>query len=159
MVTPPASSSMASGDDGPLRQGAREGLDWFLVATEASGGGTSDLSSVLGFSRFIGGVGIGFTSRGPTGSPRGRGWALGGCPPPSWWPRDSPSVDFCSSIFYIFQKYSPLIFSAFRELLFLHKNNTTVILLKTASVRVSSNQIIPKSCKNIVNMEWMHQKL
>ena len=34
---------MATGDDGPLRQGAREGLDWFLVATEACGGGTSDL--------------------------------------------------------------------------------------------------------------------
>ena len=27
MMAPPRSSSMASGDDGPLRQGAREGLD------------------------------------------------------------------------------------------------------------------------------------
>ena len=27
MMAPPGSSSMASGDDGPLRQGAREGLD------------------------------------------------------------------------------------------------------------------------------------
>ena len=27
MMDPPGSSSMASGDDGPLRQGAREGLD------------------------------------------------------------------------------------------------------------------------------------
>ena len=27
MMAPPESSSMASGDDGPLRQGAREGLD------------------------------------------------------------------------------------------------------------------------------------
>ena len=35
--------SMAIGDDGPLRQGAGEGLDWFSVATEASGGGTSGL--------------------------------------------------------------------------------------------------------------------
>ena len=43
MMAPPGSSSMASGDDGPLRQGAREGLDWFSVATEASGGGTPDL--------------------------------------------------------------------------------------------------------------------
>ena len=43
MMAPPGSSSMPSDDDGPLRQGAREGLDWFLVATEASGGGTSDL--------------------------------------------------------------------------------------------------------------------
>ena len=27
----------------PLRQGAGTGLDWFSVATEASGGGTPDL--------------------------------------------------------------------------------------------------------------------
>ena len=43
MMGPPGSSSMPSGDDGPLRQGAREGLDWFSVATEASGGETPDL--------------------------------------------------------------------------------------------------------------------
>ena len=43
MMAPLGSSSMASGDDGPLRQGAGEGLDWFLVATKASGGGTPDL--------------------------------------------------------------------------------------------------------------------
>ena len=60
--------------------------------------------------------------------------------------------NFCSSIFYIFEKKSPFIFSTFRELLFLHKNNTIVVLLKIASVRVSSNQIIPKACKNILNM-------
>ena len=29
--------------DSPLRQGAGTGLDWFSVATEASGGGTPDL--------------------------------------------------------------------------------------------------------------------
>ena len=34
---------MATGEGFPLRQGARTGLDWFLVATEASGGGTPDL--------------------------------------------------------------------------------------------------------------------
>ena len=45
---------MPSGDDGPLRQGAREGLDWFLVATEASGGGTPDLGYFLEVSVFIG---------------------------------------------------------------------------------------------------------
>ena len=43
MMAPPGSSSMPSGDDDPLRQGAREGLDWFSVATEASCGGTPDL--------------------------------------------------------------------------------------------------------------------
>ena len=75
--------------------------------------------------------------------PRGRGrlppWAR---PPPSWAPRDSPPIDFCSSIFYIFHKKTPLIFGAFRELLFLHKNNTMAILLKTTSARVSSIQIM-----------------
>ena len=34
---------MAIGEGFPLRQGAETGLDWFLVATEASGGGTPDL--------------------------------------------------------------------------------------------------------------------
>ena len=34
---------MATGDDSPLRQGAGMGLDWFSVATEPCGGGTSDL--------------------------------------------------------------------------------------------------------------------
>ena len=34
---------MATGDDSPLRQGARKGLDWFLVAAEPCGSGTSDL--------------------------------------------------------------------------------------------------------------------
>ena len=43
MMAPPGSSSMPSSDDGPLRQGAREGLDWISVATEASGSGTPDL--------------------------------------------------------------------------------------------------------------------
>ena len=34
---------MATGDDSPLRQGAGTELDWFSVATEPCGGGTSDL--------------------------------------------------------------------------------------------------------------------
>ena len=38
---------MATGEGSPLRQGDGTGLDWFLVATEASGGGTPDLISVL----------------------------------------------------------------------------------------------------------------
>ena len=39
---------MDTGDDSPpLRLGAKMGLDWFSVATEASGGGTPDLFSVL----------------------------------------------------------------------------------------------------------------
>ena len=38
---------MATGEGSPLRQGAGTGLDWFSVATEASGGGTPDLISIL----------------------------------------------------------------------------------------------------------------
>ena len=118
------------------------------MATEACGGGTSDLGQVLEVWGFIGEVGIENKSGDPIGSPL----VKGARPPPSWGPWDSPSVSLRSSIFHIFQKKSPFIFSAFRELLFLHKNNNTVVVLKTTSVRVSSNQIIPKSYKTIVNM-------
>ena len=38
---------MATGEGFPLQQGAGTGLDWLSVATEASGGGTADLLSVL----------------------------------------------------------------------------------------------------------------
>ena len=55
-----------------LRQGAREGLDWFFVAKEAYGGRTPNLSSVLGFLGFIGRVGVGFTLGGPTRRSQGR---------------------------------------------------------------------------------------
>ena len=47
--------NMATGDGFPLRQGAGTGLDWFLVATEASGGGTPDL---LCSPKFLGYMGI-----------------------------------------------------------------------------------------------------
>ena len=90
---------MATGDDGPLRQGAREGLDWFLVAIEACGGETSDLGYFLEVWAFIGEVGV-EKVRGPhRKSTRHRG-----TPPPLWGPPDSPLVDFCYSIFHIFQK-------------------------------------------------------
>ena len=42
---------------------------------------------------------------------------------------------------------------------FCTKNNTTVVLLKTASVWVSSMQIIPKPYKFFVNMAWILHKL
>ena len=38
---------IGTGEGFPLRQGARTGLDWLSVATEASGGGTPDLLCVL----------------------------------------------------------------------------------------------------------------
>ena len=40
---------MATKEGFPLRQGDGTGLDWFSVATEASGGGTPDLFSSLMF--------------------------------------------------------------------------------------------------------------
>ena len=40
---------MATGEGFPLRQGARMGLDWISVATEASGGETPDLLCSLMF--------------------------------------------------------------------------------------------------------------
>ena len=53
---------MATGEGFPIWQGAGTGLDWFLVATEASGIGTPDLGYFLGVSVFIGIFGIGLTS-------------------------------------------------------------------------------------------------
>ena len=46
---------IATGEGYPLRQGAVTGLDWFSVATEASGGGTPDL---LCSPKFLGYMGI-----------------------------------------------------------------------------------------------------
>ena len=42
------------------------------------------------------------------GAPRGVG-----VPPPSWIGCGPPGLDYFTSIFYIFQKYSPLIFRSF----------------------------------------------
>ena len=64
---------MATGDGSPLRQGAGTGLDWFSVATEASGGGTPDLISVLEVLRYVGIYGCKGYVGGASGAPRGRG--------------------------------------------------------------------------------------
>ena len=50
-----------------------QGPDWFLVATEACGGGTPDLGYFLEVSVFIGVFGIGLTSGGSPSHPRDRG--------------------------------------------------------------------------------------
>ena len=68
----------------------------------------------------------------------------GGCWPP--WPPSS--VDFGSNNSHIFWNNSPKSFVPFRELLFLHKNNTMVVLLKTTLVRVSSIQIMQIRVQN-----------
>ena len=82
------------------------------------------------------------------------GHEVGGAPPPSWTGGGPHDVDLSSSIFYIFQNNSPLIFRSFRELLFLHKNNTMAILLKTTSVRVSSIQIMQVIVQNKGKSVW-----
>ena len=72
---------MATGVGFPLRQGAGTSLDWFSVATEASGGGTPDLGFFLEVWGYIRGVGVGNKSGGPRGgheaggAPRGVGRA------------------------------------------------------------------------------------
>ena len=45
---------MATGEGSPLRQGAGTGLDWFSVATEASGSETPDLFYSPEFLGYIG---------------------------------------------------------------------------------------------------------
>ena len=72
---------MATGEGFPLRQGAGTGLDWFSVATKASGGGTPDLFCSP---KYVGGS---------PGCPRGRGAR----PPPLWAAQDSsgPSPILC----------------------------------------------------------------
>ena len=79
------------------------------------------------------------------------GWAR---PPPSWTGCGPPGVDSFASIFYLFQKYSPWSFRSFQELLFLHKNNTMAILLKTTPVRVSSIQIMQVRVQNKGKSVW-----
>ena len=64
------------------------GLDWFSVATEASGGGTPDPGHSLEVSVFIGIVGVGLTPRRCLSRPRGRPTLLGGAP--LWTAQDSP---------------------------------------------------------------------
>ena len=64
---------MATGEGSPLRQGAETGLDWFSMATEASGGGTLDLFCSP---KFLGYMGI-YKRRkyvgGSPGCPQGKG--------------------------------------------------------------------------------------
>ena len=72
---------MATGEGFPLRQGAETGLDWLPVATEASGGGTPDLFSVLKVLGYVGIYGCRKYVGGASGAPQGRGRTLGGAHP------------------------------------------------------------------------------
>ena len=99
---------------------------------------------------------VGVRVGGGPGDPQGKGARLGGRvrPPPLWSAGGSPLVDSFTSIFYIFQNNSLLILRSFRELLFMHKNNTMAILLKTPSVRVSSIQIMQVRVQNKGKSVW-----
>ena len=57
--------------DPPFGRVPEQGPDWFLVSTEACGGGTPDLGYFLEVWGFIREVGIENKSGGPTESPRG----------------------------------------------------------------------------------------
>jgi hypothetical protein len=59
-----------------------------------------------------------------------------------------------SSIFLLFHINSPKSFVPFRELLFLHKNNTMVVLLETTSVQVSFIQIMQIRVQNKGKRAW-----
>ena len=92
---------------------------------------------------------VGVEVGGAPGGPRGRGRAPH--------PRGEVVGPWSSSfvgIFYYFRKDVPWSFTSFQELLFLHINNTMVILLKTASVRVSSIQIMQVRVQNKGKSVW-----
>ena len=57
----------------PSERVPEQGPDWFLVATEACGGGTPDLGYVLEVWVYIRGVGDGKKSGGSPRRPQGRG--------------------------------------------------------------------------------------
>ena len=63
--------------DPPSDRVPEQGLDWFLVAIEACGGGTPDLGYFLEVSIYIRGFGVGKKSGGSPRRPRGR-WACPG---------------------------------------------------------------------------------
>ena len=103
---------------------------------------------------------VGVEVGGASGGPWDRGHAQGvGAPPPSWTGCGPPGLDSFASIFYKFQKYSPWTFRSFWELLFLHKNNTMAILLKTTSVRVSSIQIMQVRVQNKGKSVWKSRNI
>ena len=64
--------------DPPSGRVPEQGPDWFLVATEACGGGTPDLGYVLGVSVYIRGFGVRNKSGGSPSRPRDRESRPGG---------------------------------------------------------------------------------
>ena len=75
---------MASGDDFPLRQSAREASRWDRRRREACGGSVEVLGFFLGFLVFIGIFGVGFTSGKCLRGPQAREVRPGGEGAPPW---------------------------------------------------------------------------
>ena len=137
------------------------GLDWFFMATEACVGGTSDLGLFMIVSLFIRFFNVGIMRRWASRWAQPT-WARLGllarrgvlCSPPSPF---GPPTKLLVPLF--FQKNRQKVSLHLENFYFPTKNNTTVVLLKTTSVRVSSMQIIPKPYKIVVNMAWIRHKL
>ena len=99
---------------------------------------------------------VGVEVGGAPGGPRGRGV------PPGWQARPHPCGQVVGPlalillpVFFINSKIILRWFSGHSEIfLFLHKNNTMAILLKTASVRVSSIQIMQVTVQNKGKSVW-----
>ena len=77
------------------------------------------------------------------GVPRG-----GGRPPPSWTRCGTPGLHLLRGFFINYPKIFRGVSGRSENFYFLHKNNTMAILLKTASVRVSSIQIMQVRVQN-----------
>ena len=96
------------------------------------------------------GVGVGW----PPGDPRGRGRAQGARPPPSWTGCGPPGLHLWRWFFIIFSKVFHGVSGHSENFIFCTKNNTIAVLLKTASVRVSSIQIIQVRVQNKGKSVW-----
>ena len=84
--------------DSPSGRVPERAPDWFLVATEACGGGTPGLGFFLGVCVFVGIFGVGFTSGGSPSRPRDRGRALH--------PRGQPGT-LLAQLFYFGSSFGP----------------------------------------------------
>ena len=145
---------MASGDDLPLQQGARTVSQ--LVFHGCIGLRRRNFSSRVLF----GGFRIyrrgwrRFHVKGPMGSPQGRSTLPRGGARPLPCHRLGTLLDqlLCSGVLFWFIKNHRKVSAHSENFYFYTKNTTMIVLLKTSSVRVSSNQIIPKPYKIVVNM-------
>ena len=100
--------------------------------------------------------GVGFEVSGHPGGSRGRGAHPGeGRSPHSCGQGVGPLTLILSLVFFInSEKLLRGFFRSFRELLFLHKNNTMAVLLKTAAVRVSCIHITQGRVPNKGKSVW-----